>query len=132
VLRQLAFASRARLGLRASETSDLITTSRSNNARDDITGVLLYTGESFLQVVEGQDAEVSDLWRRLLVDDRHYGVVSLFDRAEHDRWFRDWRAGYLSEQQITPLLIRWRGLAPSLPANEIESLRALCEGTPTF
>lgn len=132
MLRQLAFASRARPGLRASETSDLIATSRSNNARDSITGVLLYTGESFLQVIEGRDAAIGALWRRLLIDDRHRDLVCLFDRAESDGWFGGWRAGYLPERQLAPLLIRWRGLAPSLPANEVALVRALCESTPTF
>jgi FAD-dependent sensor of blue light len=132
VLRQLAFASRARLGLRASETSDLIATSRANNARDDVTGVLLYTGDSFLAIVEGRDAAIAALWRRLVIDDRHRSIVSLFDLAERDRSFQGWRAGYLPEQQLAPLLIRWRALAPSLPADEIAQLRALCESTPTF
>jgi Sensors of blue-light using FAD len=132
VLRQLAFASRARPGLRASETSELIATSRSNNARDHITGVLLYTGESFLQVVEGQDEAVSGLWRRLVTDDRHDSIISLFDFGVDDACFDGWRAGYVSEYQLAPLLIRWRALAPSLPANEVAQLRALCESTPTF
>ncbi len=132
VLRQLAFASRARLELRASETSDLIATSRSNNARDDITGVLLYTGDSFLQIIEGRDIAVSALWRRLAVDDRHHSIVSLFDRTERDRGFSGWRAGYVPEQQLAPLLIRWRGLAPALQDRDVAQLRALCETTPTF
>jgi Sensors of blue-light using FAD len=132
VLRQLAFASRARPGLRASETSELIATSRSNNARDHISGVLLYTGESFLQIVEGPEAAVNGLWRRLLLDDRHHSIVLLFDLAEDDRWSDGWRAGYVSEQQLASPLLRWRALGPSLPANEVAQLRALCETTSTF
>ena len=132
MLRQLAFASRVRPGLRSSETSDIIATSRANNARDAITGVLLYSGESFLQIVEGRDTAVGALWRRLVIDDRHRSLVTLFDVAERDRWFEDWRAGYLPEQQLAPPLGRWRALAPSLPADEVALLRALCESTPTF
>lgn len=132
MLRQLAFASRARLGLRAFETSDLIATSRENNARDDVTGVLLYTGDSFLAIVEGRDAAISDLWRRLVIDDRHRSILSLFDLTERERRFEGWRAGYSPEHQLAPLLIRWRALAPALPVNEVAQLRELCERTPTF
>ena len=132
MLRQLAFASRARPGLRSSETSDIIATSRSNNARDAITGVLLYSGQSFLQIVEGPDTTVGALWRRLAIDDRHRGLVTLFELAERDRWFDGWRAGYLAEQQLAPSLARWRALAPSLPADEVALLRELCDSTPTF
>jgi hypothetical protein len=56
----------------------------------------------------------------------------LFDLAERDRWFDGWRAGYVPEQQVGPLLVRWRALAPSLPADEVAQIRALCESTPTF
>jgi hypothetical protein len=55
VLRQLAFASRARPGLRPTDTSAIIATSRVNNAREGVTGVMLYSGESFLVLVEGAD-----------------------------------------------------------------------------
>ena len=69
---------------------------------------------------------------QLDIDDRHRSIVSLFDLTERDRRFEGWRAGYLPEQQLAPLLIRWRAFGPTLPANEIAQLRALCESTPTF
>ena len=131
LLRQLAFASRARLGLRTAHTSELIATSRSNNARDGITGVLLYSGESFLQIIEGRDAAIGHLWRRLLLDDRHRELTTLFERSG-DRWFDDWRAGYVAELKLGPQLLRWRALAPSLPPDDITQIRDLCDGVETF
>ena len=122
VLRQLAFASHARAGLRASETSEVIATSRSNNARDGITGVMLYTGESFVQIVEGPDAVVARLWRRLLLDDRHRGPTTLFDQTGAP-WYHDWRAGYVAEAVVAPLVLRWRALSPTLPPDDVAQLR---------
>lgn len=131
MLRQLAFASHARAGLRASETSEVIATSRSNNARDGITGVMLYTGESFVQIVEGPDGAIAQLWRRLLLDDRHRGPTTLFDHPGA-RWYDDWRAGYVAEAIVAPLLMRWRALSPTLPPDDIAQLRELCDATETF
>lgn len=129
--RQLAFASRARFDLRAAQTSELIATSRANNARDGITGVLLYSGETFLQIVEGEDVAISNLWRRLLLDDRHRELTTLFDQAG-TRWYARWRAGYIPEHQLEPHVLRWRSLGPSLPQDDIAQLRELCDGTATF
>ena len=132
MFRQLAFASRARAGLRASEISALIGTSREHNARDDVTGVLLYSGESFVSIIEGRDAAISGLWRRLLLDDRQRGIASLFDRTVEARAFSGWRAGYVSEQQLAPELSRWRALCAALPAAEVAQIVALCAGAQTF
>lgn len=132
MVRQLAFTSRARPGLRPSDTSEIIGASRANNARDGLTGVLVYSGDSFLQFVEGPDAALSELWRRLITDDRHRHLASLHDGSVPDRWFDDWRAGYVPEARLAPMLVRWRAWAPSLPACEIELLRDFLRATEAF
>jgi hypothetical protein len=132
VLRQLAFVSRARAGLRPSDTSDIIGASRANNAREGVTGVLLYSGESFLQFIEGPDRALSALWRRLLVDDRHRHLSSLHAASVDARWFDDWRAGYFPEASLAPQLERWRAFAPALPPQELFGLRALLRDAQTF
>ena len=132
MLRHLAFASRARPGLRPADTSAIIATSRTNNARDSVTGVMLYSGESFLALVEGTDPTISSLWRRLLVDDRHRQLASLHGGSIAERWFVDWRAGYVAEQSVAPLVFRWRAFAPALPATEVERLRTFLGEAQSF
>lgn len=132
VVRQIAFSSRARPGLRPADTSNIIGTSRSNNARDGITGALIYSGESFLQLVEGADAALTALWRRLADDDRHRQLASLFDRAIAKRAFNAWRAGYMPEETLGSALTRWRGFARSLPAVEVDSLLDFLRDAETF
>ena len=132
MVRQLAFASRARAGLRSSQTSELIALSRENNARDGVSGILLYSGESFVSIVEGSDASISALWRRVLVDDRHRAIVSLFDVSSRAAWFEGWRAGYVPEPQLAPMIAEWKALAPSLSVDEIGRMRAFCDAAQTF
>ena len=132
MLRQLAFASRAKSGLRASDTSAIIGTSRANNARLGLTGVLVYSGASFLQFVEGDDDQLSALWRRLLADDRHRELASLHDGSAAARWFDDWRAGYMPEAILAPRLAHWRSLGPALPGDELAELREFLRNAETF
>jgi hypothetical protein len=132
VLRQLIFASRARTGLRPADTSAIIGRSRANNARDGVTGVLIYSGESFLQVAEGTDAMLSALWRRLIVDERHRHLVSIHDARIHARGFVDWRAGYVREEHLSHPVSRWQSFAAQLPEPEAEALRAFLRDAETF
>ncbi|MCC6756140.1 MAG: BLUF domain-containing protein [Solirubrobacterales bacterium] len=132
VLRQLAFASRARPGLRSSDTSAIIGACRASNASAGITGVLLYSGESFLQLVEGPDAALSALWRELAVDARQRQLVSLHDAGIASRAFADWRAGYVAEVVLAPAVERWRRHAGALPAGELVALLAFVREAATF
>lgn len=132
MVRQLAFTSRARAGLKPAETSSIIGASRSNNARDGVTGVLLYSGETFLQLVEGSDAALVSLWRRLLGDDRHRQVATLHDGSVHARWFESWRAGYMPELTLTAQLERWRAMAAPMPDDALEQLRSFLRDAEAF
>jgi hypothetical protein len=132
VLRQLAFASRARPGLRASETSALIGDRREASEREGITGILVYSGETFVELVEGRDAALAALWRRLLDDDRYQAPVSLHDASIAARWSEGWRAGYVPESVLAPHVERWRALAPRLPAAEVDALKSFLAQAVTF
>ena len=132
MFRQLAFASTASAGLRAADTSALISALRESHASAGITGVLLYSGHSFLQLIEGSDPAISASWRALLADGRQRNPVVLHDATTLSRWFPDWRAGYLAESSLTPFLARWKGFAPKLPPPEIDQLRMLLAATEAF
>jgi hypothetical protein len=132
VLRQLAFASDAVAGMRAADTSALISALRERHARDGVTGALLYSGDSFLQLVEGSESATAECWRALLADGHHRNPVVLHDARAPSSWFADWRAGYAPETMLAPLLLRWKALAPTLPPHEIDQLRILLSKTKTF
>ena len=132
MLRQLAFASDAAAGLRAADTSALIVALRDRHARDGITGVLLYSGDSFLQLVEGSESATAECWRALLADGRHRNPVVLHDTTSPTSWFVDWRAGYAPDTMLAPRLLRWKALAPTLPLHELNELRMLLCDTKTF
>ena len=61
-----------------------------NNARDAITGFLLYNGRNFLQLVEGPVAPMLALITRLARDPRHGGILRLEDCMSAERCCPDW------------------------------------------
>ncbi len=55
------------------------------NKMDHITGLLMYSDQVFLQMIEGPSQAVGDLWSRILRDPRHYGIVQLYHYRELER-----------------------------------------------
>jgi len=91
---QLVYVSRAKQKFTASDVTDLLSKARSSNKQGSITGMLLYDGQSFMQVIEGERQEVLDLYARIKRDPRHDSLVHVFDKSIPKRQFPNWSMGY--------------------------------------
>jgi hypothetical protein len=120
-LTSLTYTSLARLDL---DTSDLEAIHRSAlqlNSLDGITGLLVFNGTHFLQIIEGADEAIDDLVDRLRRDPRHSGF-EVRDRHRIDaRSFPDWsmelvrvNASYFAARET---------IAERLPATVPEAVR---------
>ena len=72
----------------------ILRTSRRNNARDDVTGLLIAGGRRFLQALEGNERSVRATFERIRDDPRHFAAVVLADHAIAERSFAQWSMGY--------------------------------------
>ncbi len=79
--------------------SEILAVSDRNNRRDDLTGALAINDGWFLQVIEGQTAQLDNLLRRLQVDKRHRDFKVLQRREIKTRLFGDWS---MTSERITP------------------------------
>ena len=89
-LKSLSYTSLARPGLTADEVDAVHQTARHLNALDGITGLLVYNGRNFLQVIEGAESAIDDLYRRLLADPRHSAMNVEDERYIESREFPEW------------------------------------------
>ncbi|MFM8859726.1 MAG: BLUF domain-containing protein [Methylocystis sp.] len=71
---QLIYFSTAQLGLSVQELEKILVSAVANNQRKGVTGLLLFNGLNFLQILEGAPAEVDDLYDKISADPRHSGV----------------------------------------------------------
>lgn len=69
---------------------NIVSTAKKNNPRHGITGVLFYQKGRFLQVFEGNDADVKKLLNNIQRDKRHKNLIILFDEHVNSRGFEDW------------------------------------------
>ncbi len=85
------------------DLEDLLTEARSCNQAHDITGLLVYTGSRFIQVLEGTQSEVQGLYQRIVRDDRHHSEILVYETRIQQRCFSDWSMGYrLMEDEKAP------------------------------
>jgi len=80
----------------------LLNTSRVNNLENGITGMLLYMEGRyfsdyegrFMQVLEGSEHDVKNLFEKIKTDERHKGILVLRESFQKDRSFPDWSMGF--------------------------------------
>lgn len=89
-LKSVAYTSRARLDLSDQDLDDIHRVARHLNALDGITGLLVFDGVRFLQIVEGAEDAVDHLVRRLLTDQRHTSLEIRDEHSLESRSFPDW------------------------------------------
>ncbi len=89
-LKTLTYTSRARLDLTAQDLIDIHESARHFNALDGISGLLIFNGVHFLQIVEGSEAAIDSLLARLRMDGRHSAIEVRDERLIEERSFPDW------------------------------------------
>lgn len=91
---QFCYISTARPHVGPGAVDDILAASRRNNARAGVTGLLLFNGKRFLQILEGAPAAVESTYERILADDRHFALVKLSERTIDAREFGGWDMAY--------------------------------------
>ncbi len=90
----LIYASEITLPLTASAVQDIVDKARTANQRRHLTGMLAFDSRSFLQVLEGRRAAVSEVFCRIVSDPRHQHVQLLELAAVDERLFAGWSMGF--------------------------------------
>jgi hypothetical protein len=89
-LTTVTYTSLARLDLQEADLEDIYRTAREQNALDGITGLLVFNGTHFLQIIEGSEAAIEDLIEKLRKDERHTGFEIRDRRKVETRSFPGW------------------------------------------
>jgi len=99
-MKYIVYVSQAVKPFSADALGALLEHSRKRNTADGITGLLIYrynddfSRGNFLQILEGPDAALDDVWRRISSDPRHHTVVVVEEGHVAQRMFPDWSMGF--------------------------------------
>jgi len=76
--------------IRDEDIADILISARRNNARDDLTGALIYNGANFMQLLEGEPKAVDACLDVIRADPRHSGMTEIRRRTLEMRDFGEW------------------------------------------
>ncbi len=99
------YASRAATSLTPAMVEDILDKSRSHNPASGITGILCYSGDVFIQVLEGGRDEVCELYNTIVRDGRHSNVRILTFEEIRERKFCNWTMGHVDLNKVNPGLL---------------------------
>lgn len=94
MLYSLTYGSSAAVPFSPQDLRELLQRSCAHNARAGITGLLLYRGGNFIQVLEGEELAVRALYGRIAADPRHGGTIVLLQGPIGAREFADWSMAF--------------------------------------
>ena len=112
MLIELLYSSDASGDMTADALVELLETSRRNNARTGITGMLLFHKNTFPQLLEGEEAQVMALYQTILGDRRHTGSRVVWKGPIGVRGFGDWTMAFRSLGEVDARLLE--GYSPLL------------------
>lgn len=137
-MKSLTYVSVARDGLSARELADIHCVSMHLNALDRITGLLVFNGKRFMQILEGVDSAIDELVTRLRADLRHNDLDIRDERVIEERCFPDWSMEllFVSADFAAPRTAIIRKLPDGLPSLVMEAVymvaRELSDDSPAL
>ena len=100
---------------------------KANNFKNNITGILIYEKDNFLQVLEGQEKIVDHTFKKICQDSRHKNVFEIINITIEERIFEDYNFGFTiidnknGVKNLTEYL-EWLKNADDILANKVISL----------
>jgi hypothetical protein len=92
----LVYVSTAKRLLNDDELLDILKVARAKNKENNITGMLLYSQGTFIQVLEGEKASVDRIFKNIELDNRHKNIIILINGTINERNFADWSMAFAS------------------------------------
>lgn len=93
-MKRMIYCSQAEIDFSPDELVELLELARLKNAEVGVTGMLLYSSQSFLQMLEGDPAALEATYGRIIADSRHSKLRLLMNVDIDVRLFPDWTMGF--------------------------------------
>ncbi|NOH61660.1 BLUF domain-containing protein [Vibrio sp. RE88] len=115
---RLVYTSTITKGITESDIQNILDVARKNNSLVDVTGLLLFNRNYFLQCLEGSRAQVNKIYHQILNDPRHENILLLDYSEITEREFSDWSMGYIPEVNSTmPINLKYSACSKFEPYN---------------
>ena len=94
------YLSQSKLDWTDDAIDQLLERSKQNNATRGITGAMIYANGYFMQLIEGPQIAVDELYSAIEADPRHEVLSLLHNQEIKDRHFSDWAMEYRDSDDL--------------------------------
>ena len=94
------YLSQSKLDWTDEAIDQLLERSKQNNATKGITGAMIYANGYFMQLIEGPQIAVDELYSAIEADPRHEVLSLLHNQEIKDRHFSDWAMEYRDSDDL--------------------------------
>lgn len=98
----LVYVSVASYPMSDDELKEILAVARRNNSERNVTGMLLYRDEYFIQALEGEEADVNAIYDKICQDKRHRNIITVYKNPIVARSFDNWSMGFNHIRDINP------------------------------
>ena len=92
-MHKLLYVSSTKRDFPSADLEVILAKARANNSALSVTGLLLYVDGGFLQILEGEEDVLRNLYARIAQDPRHWDAKVLLN-CEAQRNFGEWSMGF--------------------------------------
>jgi len=90
----ISYVSTANRHLNDPDINQLFEFVKTNNNDLNITGILMYSDGNFFQILEGKKELISNLFKKILNDSRHYNLIKIFDHEMLEPTFSGYKSNF--------------------------------------
>jgi hypothetical protein len=122
-MKELVYLSEGKTDRSDAWIPDMLERARTFNKQNEITGVLICDNKKrFIQVIEGDDTIIDELYSRIQKDERHSAVLLIHETTITSRNFHEWSMAFKETTSDFATLGFYRFLEPSKKNSETVQL----------
>ena len=121
---QIIYASAATKPFSREDLVELLKVARPRNIAAGISGMLLYHSGSFLQVLEGPEKNVEELYAKIQKDPRHTRCLLIWRGSIPQREFENWSMGFVDTTTVAARVEGFVDYAKQLKAMTLDKAGA--------
>ncbi|MEO7252803.1 MAG: BLUF domain-containing protein [Casimicrobium sp.] len=91
---RLVYVSTCAHNVQQTDVEEILRVAELRNTEQEISGMLCWSGEYFLQCLEGERSRVSRCFSNIAADKRHHSVELIVSSPTNVRWFSTWGMGF--------------------------------------
>jgi hypothetical protein len=130
----ISYVSTVSSNLNETDIQKILDYSRDWNINNQITGILLFSEGNFFQVLEGEKELVTELFKRIKMDSRHYNLIKIFEKEISQERYKGYKANFISldtrfsENEVNTYFAQIDNLNPAIQTPVRYILKNFSEG----